>query len=131
VKKLSPTVEEIEELRITAPKGPVVMINLLKFRSDNGRAAYRRYLEVAWRAVAELESGGAPPLKNLYSGRAGKDVADGEDWDFVIVMEYADFDHFASLMLHPIYQSEAVPLRKEALEKALFMMSSPAPISDI
>ena len=99
--KLSPTVAEIEELRSTAPKGPVVMINLLKFRSDGGHAAYRRYLEVAWKAVAELENGGAPPLKSLYSGRAGKDVADGEDWDFVIVMEYADFDQARRSSLHP------------------------------
>ena len=116
--KVSPTVEEIEALRKTVPPGPVVMINLLRFRPKGGREAYARYLQVA--------SSVAPPEVSLrYVGNAGADVAAGEEWDFVILGEYPSFDVFADFMVHPVYQNEAVPLRTLALERALFMISQP------
>ena len=121
--KVSPTVEEIEALRKIVPPGPVVMINLLKFRPDGGREAYGRYLQVATSI--------APPEVSLrYVGSAGADVAAGAEWDFVILGEYPSFDAFADFMVHPTYQNEAVPLRSLALERALFMISQPADLME-
>ena len=125
--KLSPTVAEIETLRKTAPKGPVVMINLLKFLPDGGREAYKRYIEASTRASVDLGT----EMKVLHAATAGTDVADGEDWDYVAVVEYASIDHYADLMVHPIYQNEAIPIRQQALSKALFMASYPAEITTI
>jgi hypothetical protein len=125
--KLSPTVEEIEALRATAPVGPVVMINLLKFLPNGGREAYRRYIETATRASVDAGT----VTKVIYNGTAGPDVANGEDWDYVIVVEYACIDDYANLMVHPIYQHEAIPIRKQALSKALFMASFPSALTSI
>ena len=97
--KLSPTVEEIEALRKDAPDGPVVMINLLKFRPDGEREAFMEYMKIA----ATVHPADKPPGRMLYSGVAGKDVADNEDWDFVLLGEYHDFDTGADFMVHPIY----------------------------
>lgn len=126
--KLSPTAAEIRKLQEEAPEGPIVMINLLKFRADGGREAYRRYIEVAGEAV---RSRGAQRPRVLYAGIVGDDFGDGEDWDFLTLAEYNDYNHYAETMLNPAYQSEAVPIRPEALEKTLFMVSYPAEPSAI
>lgn len=125
--KLSPTVAEIDALRKSAPKGPVVMVNLLKFLPDGGREAYKRYMETATRAAQDAKT----EMRVLHAATAGPDVAGGEDWDYVIVVEYADINHYANLMVHPIYQNEAIPIRKQALSKALFMASYPSELSTI
>jgi uncharacterized protein (DUF1330 family) len=124
MKKLSPTIEEIEVLRKTMPPGPVVMVNLLKFKPDGGREAYARYLQAATSAMPA-------DYRVLYCGKAGADVADGEDWDFVILVEYPSFDAFADMAVSQIYQTQAIPFRPAALEKALFMVSHSADVSEI
>ena len=45
--KLTPTLDEIEALRRTAPAGPIVITNLLRFKPNGGRAAYAAYLQAA------------------------------------------------------------------------------------
>ena len=65
--KLSPTVEEIEALRKSAPPGPVVMVNLLKFKPDGGREAYFKYIQAATPAAPK-------GMRIVYSGKAGADV---------------------------------------------------------
>jgi hypothetical protein len=121
--KLSPTTAEIQKLQEEAPEGRIVMINLLKFRAKGGREAYRQYLEAAGEAVRRR---GAQPPRLLYAGIVGDDFGDGEDWDFLMLAEYDDYNHYAETMLNPLYQNEAVPIRPEALEKTLFMVSYPA-----
>ena len=70
--KLTPTVEEIEALRKTIPPGPVVIVNLLKFKPQGGREAYVRYLKEAGRASY-------PGVEIVYAGTAVRDVGGGED----------------------------------------------------
>lgn len=119
--KLSPTVEEIEALRRDAAPGPVVIINLLKFKADGGREAYVRYMRTA-SAVSD-DSG----VELIYTGAAGPDVAGGEDWDYVIIARYRCFDAFADAVTHPAYRASTV-FRPDALEKTLMMVSRPVPI---
>lgn len=70
--KVSPTIAEIDALRKTAGTEPVVMINLLKFRDQDGIAAYLRYMN-----ACELANC-SPRGKVIYSGGAGADIGDGE-----------------------------------------------------
>jgi hypothetical protein len=123
VNKLSPTLEEIDQLRRDAPEGPVVMVNLLKFRPDGGRQAYQRYLGMA---SAAFEPDFGPPPKLVYAGPAGTDLAAGEDWDFVMLVEWASIDTFAKLHHSDKYHNEAVPIRSQALERTVLMMTSPS-----
>ncbi len=124
MKKLSPTVEELEALRKAAPPGPVVMVNLLKFKPDGGRGAYAKYAQAA-------SQDGPQGMRVIYSGSAGVDMAGGEDWDFVAIVEYASFDSFADFIGGQIYQEQAIPLRPVALEKTLWMISHPVDVAEI
>ena len=69
--RLTPTAEDLERLRASVGPGPVVLVNLLKFKADGGREACQRYAAIAGplfrRARAEI----------LYAGTAGPLVAEG------------------------------------------------------
>lgn len=115
--KVSPTVAEIEAMRTTVPPGPVVIVNLVKFQPGDGKANYARYMEASRPAIQNAG------VEVLYAGKAGKDIADDEQWDIVILARYPSFDVFADFVTHPIYQSVAIPFRDKGLKKALFMVS--------
>ena len=70
--RLTPTPADLERLRVSVEPGPVVMVNLLKFKADGGREAYQRYTAIAGplflRAGAEI----------VYAGTAGPLVAAGQ-----------------------------------------------------
>lgn len=100
----------------------MVAINLLKFKSPDGLAAYRKYMAAATAAAPA-------DLKVLYTGKAGPDFGGGEDWDFVIIVEYASVDSFAAFVTSPEYRKQAVPHRASALERTLWMASFPAPLA--
>ncbi len=117
--KLSPTVAEIEAMRSEVPPGPVVMVNLVKFKPGGGKKAYGQYIKATMPAAQHAG------IELIYAGVAGKDVAAGEEWDMVLLARYPNFDAFADFVTHPIYQNEAIPFRTIGLEKALFMVSQP------
>lgn len=121
--KLTPTVEEIEALRKTIPPGPVVIVNLLKFKPEGGREAYVRYLQEASRASY-------PGVEIVYAGNAVRDVGGGEDWDYVIIARYPDFDKFAAAVTAKEYQVDADAHRPAALEKTIMMVTQPNSIQD-
>jgi uncharacterized protein (DUF1330 family) len=82
---IHPTTEQINNLVNSDETGPVVMLNLLRFRPEGGRRSYASYGD-GLRSM--LEKAGA---RVLWRGRAdsvvvGEDEADG--WDAVILVEY-------------------------------------------
>lgn len=119
MQKLTPTVAEIEALRATIAPGPVVIVNLLKFKAAGGRAAYARYL-------AEASKCAYPDMELVYAGAAFADFGAGEDWDFVIIARYPEYANFAATVSHPIYQIDAHAHRPAALEKTLMLITQPA-----
>ncbi len=120
--KVSPAPEELAALLSRVPDGPVVLINLLKFK-PGGRDVYRRYLHAAYKAFDPLAG---PQPEALYTGVAGPDLAGGAEWDFVIVAQWSSAKHFVHQQLTDEYRNRAVPLRTEALERATLMMTFPS-----
>ncbi len=115
--RLTPTPADLERLRVSVEPGPVVMVNLLKFKADGGREAYQRYTAIAGplflRAGAEI----------LYAGTAGPLVAEGQDWDEIILARFDSIDRFIEMAGDPRYQTEARREREAALERTLWMVS--------
>src|SRR6187399_1141639 len=73
---------ELDRLLADDPGGPVVMLNLLRFRADGGR---ERYMEYAARSIPIAERFGA---EALYVGDGDRAlVAEaGQAWDAVVLM---------------------------------------------
>ena len=116
---ITPTAADLERLAKEVRPGPVALLNLLKFRPEGGREAFRRYTALvaplAQRAGAEV----------IYSGRAGAVVAGSGDWDFLALVRFASIDHFVGMVRDPLYQTEGRELREQALERTLWMVTQP------
>jgi uncharacterized protein (DUF1330 family) len=135
---LIPTDAQITELLSRAGEGPVVMLNLNRYRDVaqyeaghpdadaglRGRDAYLRYGIVALEAVTAL--GG----RILWQSDA-RMLAVGTDadmWDEVVAVWYPDTGAFLRLVEHPGYV-EAHAHRDAALERAVVLCTAgePAP----
>ncbi|MFW5874934.1 MAG: DUF1330 domain-containing protein [Desulfosalsimonas sp.] len=105
---IEPTGEQLRRLRDMDHNGPIVMLNLLKFKPDGGAELYGKYSEVAGRLVTEI--GG----KILYYGNQKMPVIGHEEWDAVLLVQYPSVSAFLTMTSDERYQ-KAVHYRNEAL----------------
>jgi uncharacterized protein (DUF1330 family) len=124
--RITPNREQFEQLAHAPDDGPVVMLNLLKFKtaasdgSGSGAAAYDRYGNAA---VEMLEARGA---KVLWVGR-GEQILIGdpaEDWDQVLLVEYPSRKTFIEMVTTPEYD-EAHKHRESGLDRTVIVACSP------
>jgi uncharacterized protein (DUF1330 family) len=102
---IRPNPEQFKQLAQAPDKGPVVMLNLLKFREraadgkGSGAEAYERYGQDALRMVAER--GG----RVLWQGRADQILIGdpAEDWDAVALVQYPSRKAFMEMVTDPDY----------------------------
>jgi len=125
---ITPNLDQFQQLAASADTGPVVMVNLLKFRNGDapdgvtGVEEYRRYGDAALEMVAA--QGG----RLLWAG-TGDQVLIGDaeqDWDAVLLVEYPSRAAFVEMVSSPEYL-EAHAYRERALERTVVIACSPAP----
>jgi uncharacterized protein (DUF1330 family) len=110
---VTPSQEQIQALMEKGPDGPIVMVNLLKFRvradyepsrpeareNISGAEAYQRYGTVAQKCVAEV--GGrivwAGPQALVFIGGAE------QEWDQVVCVRYPSRQAFLTMVSQPHY----------------------------
>lgn len=116
---VDPTGHDLKRYLAEDDGGPVVMLNLLRFRPD-GRASYDRY---AREIVPHLERVGGSVV---YAGDAGTSLvpADGSGWDAVLLVRYPSRQAFCAMVADEAYQ-RITHLRTEALEEAVLQATSP------
>jgi uncharacterized protein (DUF1330 family) len=122
---ITPNLDQFQQLASAPDNGPVVMINLLKFREDDGADEYRRYGDVALEMVEQ--QGG----RLLWAGTGDQvligDTAQG--WDAVLLVEYPSRAAFVEMVSRPEYL-EAHAHRERALERTVVIACTPAPLED-
>ena len=123
---ITPNVDQFQQLASSTAAGPVVMINLLKFRADGdgapGVEEYRRYGDVALEMI-EHQGG-----RLLWAG-TGDQVLIGDpeqDWDAVLLVEYPSRAAFVEMVSSPEYLA-AHAHRERALERTIVIACTPAP----
>jgi uncharacterized protein (DUF1330 family) len=124
--RITPNREQFEQLATAPDEGPVVMLNLLKFKAHadgapgSGREAYGRYGDAA---VEMIEARGG---KVLWSGR-GQQILIGdpaEDWDAVLLVQYPSRKAFIEMVTAPEYD-DAHTHREQGLERTVVVACSP------
>jgi uncharacterized protein (DUF1330 family) len=128
---VEPTPAQMQRLlRDIAQPGPVVMINLLRYRERadyppgfdaqpcSGHEAYQRYVAVA--AVKVAEAGG----NILWMGAVKTSVIapEGEEWDDAILVQYPSRAAFMEMVSRPDYQA-AAPHRTAALADSRLLLT--------
>jgi uncharacterized protein (DUF1330 family) len=103
------------------PGGPVVMLNLLRFRPDGGRESYQRYAE-ALGPVINARYG----LRVEYLGVGGRALVaeDGQAWDMVVLVRYPSRKSFVDMIRDPEYQAVS-HLRGQALVESVLQPTVP------
>jgi uncharacterized protein (DUF1330 family) len=119
---LYPTREQIQALLADPTPGPVVMVNLLRFR-PGGEAAYRRYAE-AMRKIVEGRGG-----RFIWSGRVTAQVvgSGGEGFEVVGLVEYPSRKAFVEIATSPEVAAIGVH-RTEGLAGQWLLATTAAPL---
>jgi uncharacterized protein (DUF1330 family) len=125
---IRPNADQFAELAAHPDDGPVVMLNLLKFKTraddahtaSTGEQAYRAYGDTA---VAMIEERGG---QVIWAGRADQiligDVT--EDWDQVLLVQYPSRAAFLDMLSQPEYL-EAHEHRESGLERTVVVACTP------
>jgi uncharacterized protein (DUF1330 family) len=118
---ITPNLDQFQALVAAPDEGPVVMLNLLKFKQDGGAETYLHYGDAA---IAMVEERGG---RLLWSGQA-QQVLIGDpaaDWDVVVLVEYPSRSAFIEMVSSPEYL-QAHADREAALERTIVVACSPA-----
>ena len=99
--------------------GPVVVLNLLKFRPGDSLATYLEYIR---RVTAQCSDSG---IELIYAGQL-KEKIQGEigDWDVVLVVRYPSRRHCYEMFRSEKYQALNY-LAEQSLEKRVLWPSEP------
>jgi uncharacterized protein (DUF1330 family) len=118
---VDPTGSDLKHFLGDDPGGPVVMLNLLRYK-ERGREGYEEY---ARRIRPFLDEIGA---EVLYVGDLSTVLVapQSHKWDAVLLVRYPSRQSFSSMVADPRYQ-EITGLRTEALEEAVLQATVPWP----
>jgi len=112
--------EAFEAFAAAPEKGPVVMLNLLKFKPEGGFEKYMEYGAGATPLVAGV--GG----RILFTGLPDLLLIGDEDWDMCALVEYPSRGAFLEMVASADYQAVA-PLRQQAITRSVLYAMDPAP----
>jgi hypothetical protein len=126
---IDPTADQVRALRDSGPDGPVVMLNLLKFRERanypagsphaacSGAEAYRRYQTAFVETVGEVSH-----AEVVWEGPVGMPfIGDAtQAWDKCLLVRYPNRQHFLAMMANAAYR-EALVHRYAGLERTLLL----------
>jgi uncharacterized protein (DUF1330 family) len=113
---------EFRKLAKNENHGPVVMLNLLKFK-PGGAADYDRYSQVALPALTKIGA------RVLFVGKANELLQGNEVWDYVLLIEYPSRKAFLQMISNPEYL-KAHEYRLKACERAVLYAIDPAKYID-
>jgi uncharacterized protein (DUF1330 family) len=118
---VDPTGDDLKRLLAEDIGGPVVMLNLLRFKEDM-RGKYEEYARAIRPFLEEYDA------QVLYVGDCStKLVAPNEqEWDTILLVRYPSRQAFSSMVADPKYQ-EITGLRTESLEDAVLQATVPWP----
>ena len=131
-RSIDPTSDQMRSLRDKGPDGPIVMVNLLKFRTHaqypegsnetpcSGQQAYARYQDAFTVAVGDVSHADViydGPVNQVFIGRAG---ARETDWDKVLIVRYPSRQHFLGMMADTRYRAALVH-RYAGLERTVLL----------
>ncbi len=119
---IRPNKQQFLELMQIPDEGPVVMLNLLKFKPREGKLEYGKYGDAA---VQMVEARGG---KLLWMGRADQVLIGdpNEDWDAIALVQYPSRKAFIEMVSTPEYE-RAHEHRASGLERTVLIACTPRP----
>ena len=122
---IRPNKEQFIALTNAPDEGPVVMLNLLKFKPREGVSEYNKY---GGAAVQMVEARGG---KVLWMGKVDQTLIgdlDADAWDAIALVEYPNRQAFIDMVSQPDYQ-KAHTHREAGLERTVLLATTPADLT--
>ena len=115
---IEPTGDQIKQLLSLPDEGPVVMVNLLKFKPDGGAESYAEYARAAIKPLAQAGA------KLIYRGNYLTPVIGDGDWDEVLLVKYPSIAAFIKMTSDEDYRA-IMHHRTEALIDSRLWATTP------
>lgn len=116
---IDPTGQDLKRYLAEDPGGPVVMLNLLRFRPDGGRERYTEYVEHFRRASGPFGA----EVVYVGDGLTALVAEPGQSWDAVLLVRYPSRQAFSDMVRDPTYQ-QGSHLRTQALTEAVLQATT-------
>lgn len=119
---VDPRGSDLKRFLAEDPGGPVVMLNLLRFAPDAGRASYEQYMQHFRRTATPFGA------EVLYVGEGSTALVaeDGQAWDAVLLVRYPSRQAFSDMVRDPEYGT-GTHLRTQGLTEAVLQATTPWP----
>jgi uncharacterized protein (DUF1330 family) len=127
---IHPTEKQVKEFLAKKESGPIVMINLLKFKKEtdaDGKTGEDRYDRYMINVAPMLERVGG---RLLWMGAVGEVFigSDQDRWDRMLLVEYPSRGSFFQMISDPeylaVHQDRELALETSALLPAITVMSA-------
>jgi uncharacterized protein (DUF1330 family) len=118
---IRPNKDQFIELMNASDDGPVVMLNLLKFKARDGQAEYNKYGDSVIKMVESL--GG----KLLWLGKVDQTLIgplDANDWDAIALVQYPNRKAFIEMATSKEYDG-IHEHREGGLERTVVLACTP------
>lgn len=110
--------KQLKEFTRNSNQGPFVMLNLLKFKKEDGRKNYARYMAESGPFVKEVGA------SVEYLGIPNELLTGKEDWDLLLLVRYPSRKAFLDLISNPGYL-KSHKWREKAVERAVLYPTAP------
>jgi hypothetical protein len=113
---LAPTPEAVESLLTAEEDGPIVMLNLLKFKGEEGKKAYDEYFQLS------IKHGPRFGAEFIYLGIPSITLIADEGqawWDAVWLVRYPNRKQFHNILNDEQFGREALSLKQDVLEETV------------
>jgi uncharacterized protein (DUF1330 family) len=117
---INPTAEQIQAFMSAPVEGPILMLNLLRFKADGGRDEYLRYGQLVQPHLARVGA------RVVFFASARATVIGGDTWDEVLIVEYPSRQAFLDMVGNEDYQAAASHRTRALADSRLYCTQAAA-----
>ena len=119
----------VKGLQALDPHGPVVMVNLMRFRErslDGCGSGWDAYLRYSALTVPMIKARGGTLLWTGDAKAVALGEPDGNQWDYLALVYYPTVSAFIDMMTSADYESRCDPHRTNGCEEHVIICTSEA-----
>ncbi len=113
-----PTEEQLEDLQAISDEGPLVMVNLLRFKPKGGEAMYETYSRLMMPILNKIGA------QVIYYGGDAKTFIGDDAWDAVLLVQYPSRSAFFRMISDKAHR-EASQYREQGLLDSRLYITRP------
>ena len=119
----------IEGLKDIDPEGPVVMVNLMRFRErslDGDGSGWDAYLRYSALTVPMIKARGGTLLWTGDTKAVALGAEEGNRWDYIALVYYPGVAAFLDMMTSADYETRCDPHRRNGCEEHVIICTKEA-----